>query len=128
MLSATLQAAKLRAKFLQDGIRIGPRLFQKFSGILRPVSTRDGHRSDGRRSGFGFIWGRWQSENPLWHLPGLLRFASVGRAPLPVPDFRQILAVFVDVLLVLDEFVPHLLFQVFEWTSPGPIAVFLPQQ
>src|SRR5579871_241080 len=39
----------------------------------------------------------------------LLRF---GRTPLPIPDFRQVLAVLVDVVLVLDEFVLHHLLQV----------------
>ena len=32
---------------------------------------------------------------------------SFGIAPFPVPDFRQVLAVLVDVMLVLNEFVPH---------------------
>jgi hypothetical protein len=35
-----------------------------------------------------------------------------GRTPLPVPDFRHVLAVFVDVQLMLDELVLHLLLQV----------------
>ena len=38
-----------------------------------------------------------------------LRFAL---APLPVPDFRHILAVLVDVVLMLNELVAHLLLQV----------------
>ena len=47
----------------------------------------------------------------------LLGFDSVSflrsaLTPLPVPDFRHVFAVLVDVLLVLDEFVPHVLFQV----------------
>ncbi len=32
--------------------------------------------------------------------------------PLPVPNFRHILAVFIDIVFVLDEFVLHLLLQV----------------
>jgi Tfp pilus assembly protein FimV len=39
-----------------------------------------------------------------------LRAASV--APFPVADLRQVLAVLVDVLLVLDQLVPHHLLQV----------------
>jgi hypothetical protein len=39
----------------------------------------------------------------------ILRFAVT---PFPVADFRQILAMFINVMLVLDEFVPHLLLQV----------------
>ncbi len=34
-------------------------------------------------------------------------FPSRGFAPLPVPDFRQVLAMLVDVLLMLDELVLH---------------------
>src|ERR1039458_9719363 len=39
----------------------------------------------------------------------VLRFAL---APLPIPNLRQILAVFINVMLVLDEIVLHLLLQV----------------
>src|ERR1700732_3101335 len=52
------------------------------------------------------------SEHSPWRLPDLRRFACVGRAPLPVADFRQVLAAFVDVLLVLDQLVLELLLQV----------------
>ena len=45
---------------------------------------------------------------------------SLG-APLPVPDFRHVLAVLVDVLLVLDELVLHHLLQV------GPLGAQLRQ-
>src|SRR3984957_19679884 len=38
--------------------------------------------------------------------------ASAATTPLPVADFRQVLAVSVDVLLVLDQLVPELLLQV----------------
>lgn len=65
----------------------------------------------GRRLGFGLIWGRSHSEHPLWRLPGLRRFACVGRVPLPMADFRQVLAVFVDVLLVLDQLILELLLE-----------------
>ncbi len=40
-------------------------------------------------------------------LSGLIRFS-----PFPISDFRQILAVFVNVAFVLNELVLHLLFQV----------------
>ena len=43
------------------------------------------------------------------------RFVILRRAwhlPFPIPNFRQILAVFVNVMFVLDEFVLHLLFQI----------------
>ena len=36
----------------------------------------------------------------------------MGQIPLPVPDFRQILTVFINVILVLDELVLHHLLQV----------------
>jgi hypothetical protein len=49
-----------------------------------------------------------------------LRFALT---PFPVADFRQVLAVFVNVAFVLDELVPHLLFQVFEAIYRGKQAV-----
>ncbi len=39
-------------------------------------------------------------------------FDYPGRVPLPIPDFRHILAVLVDVLLVLDKLVLELLLQV----------------
>src|SRR5271165_1120668 len=37
---------------------------------------------------------------------------SLRRVPSPVPDLRQILAMLVDVVLVLDELVAHCLFQI----------------
>ena len=40
-----------------------------------------------------------------------MEFISSG-IPSPITDFRQVLAVLVNVLLVLDEFVLHLLFQI----------------
>ena len=51
----------------------------------------------------------WQPFSPryLWALA-----YSLGDAPLPVADFRQVLAVLVDVVLVLDELVPHHLLQI----------------
>ena len=58
-------------------------------GIRRHAPARDGHGSDGCRPGFGLIWGRWQSENPLGHLPGLHLLISAGRALLPVLDFPR---------------------------------------
>jgi hypothetical protein len=36
------------------------------------------------------------------NLSGSRRFAIFGGAPLPVADFRQVFAVLIDVLLVLD--------------------------
>ena len=45
----------------------------------------------------------------LWRLPGLGRFAGVVRVLLPMADFRQVLAVFVDILLVLDQLAIELL-------------------
>jgi len=43
---------------------------------------------------------------------GLRQFAGIGRTPLPVPDLRQILAVLVDVLFMLDELILELLLEV----------------
>src|ERR1039458_2376660 len=40
------------------------------------------------------------------------RNTFLGGAPLPVPNLRQILAVLIDVLLVLDELVPDHLLQI----------------
>ena len=45
--------------------------------------------------------------NPLISVP-----FTIWIPPLPVPDFRQVLAVLVDVMLMLDELVLHLLLQI----------------
>jgi len=42
----------------------------------------------------------------------LLLLDSAFRAPMPMADFRQILAVLVDVLLVLDQLILELLLEV----------------
>src|ERR1700677_1190797 len=42
----------------------------------------------------------------------LLGAVTVRRGPLPIPNLREVLAVLIDVMLVLDEFVLHLLFKV----------------
>ena len=44
------------------------------------------------------------------------RTGSCGRAPHPVADLGQVLAVLVDVVFVLDQLIPHLLLQV---RAPG---------
>ena len=41
----------------------------------------------------------------LESLVGLRRFAGIGRGPMPIPNFRQVLAGLVDVLLVLDQLI-----------------------
>lgn len=38
--------------------------------------------------------------------------SSFAVAPFPIPNFRQVFAVFINVLLVLDQLVPELLLQV----------------
>ena len=47
-------------------------------------------------------------------LPDSIRydFWSVSLVPLPLTDFRQVFAVFINVMLVLDELVPHHLLQI----------------
>jgi hypothetical protein len=37
--------------------------------------------------------------------------------PLPVPNLRQVLTVLVDVMLMLNQLVPHLLFQIGTWAT-----------
>jgi hypothetical protein len=54
----------------------------------------------GRRLGFGCVWGHSHGDIVSGLLRHLRRSAGIGRAPLPMADFRQVLAVFVDVLLV----------------------------
>ena len=73
---------------------------------LRNSCVTDPHRTK------AVIWDRSHTENRLWHPPGLRWFACVGRAPHPVTNLRQVLAVFVDVVLVLDQLVLELLLQV----------------
>jgi hypothetical protein len=40
-------------------------------------------------------------------------------APFPIPDFRQVFAVFINVLLVLDQFVLEPLFQAWVVVLPS---------
>src|ERR1035438_8402647 len=68
----------------------------------------------GKRTQFEALLERLLVENGFVFgiLHGSHRFACVGRAPLPIAYFWQVLTEFSDVLLVLDEFVLKLLLEI----------------